>query len=162
VGVVLVGVVAGGGTYALWQGDAQYDAGTVIPADLETSIRFATGDPEDATAFFGNLLPGESKTIPIVLENDGDLDVEVAAEIIAITGSGYELRLEFDAGCTTSGFLSSPYLTGAALALDTPVALGAIADGDTATLCVQVTADAGITPSSAMTFDVVIAGDSGS
>ena len=110
-GAVLIGVVAGGGTYALWQDSAQYDAGVLIPAEGEASLRFAVGDPTSATAAFANMLPGESMTIPVQLDNDGDFDLDVTAELTQTTGSGYSLRLEIDDACTTSGFLSSPYLT---------------------------------------------------
>ncbi|HWK21121.1 MAG TPA: hypothetical protein VNR37_10220 [Microbacteriaceae bacterium] len=161
-GAVLIGVVAGGGTYALWQDAAQYDAGILVPADGEASLRFAVGDPASATAAFSNLLPGESKTIPVLLENDGDFDLDVTATLTATTGSGYALRLKLDDACTTSGFLASPYFTDPALAISTPTSVGTIDDGATRKLCVQITADSGIVPSSAMTFDVTISGDSGS
>ena len=125
-------------------------------------MSFAVGSPTASAAAFDNLLPGESKTIPILLENDGELDLDIVAELTATTGSGYSLRLAIDAACTTSGFLSSPYLTSTAFALATPQTVGTIADGVTSKLCVQVTAGAGITPSSTATFDVTLIGDSGS
>ena len=115
-----------------------------------------------ASASFANLLPGESKTIPIQLENDGDFDLNLSAQLTATTGSGYAIRLKMDDACTTSGFLSSPYLTDPALVAATPAGIGSIGDGTTKQLCVQVTADSGMIPSSAMTFDVTISGDSGS
>ncbi|HWL01415.1 MAG TPA: hypothetical protein VNQ52_03475 [Microbacteriaceae bacterium] len=161
-GAILIGVVAGGGTYALWQDNSAHDAGVLVPADGEASLRFAVGDPASSTAAFSNLLPGESKTIPVLLENDGDFDLDIAATLTATTGSGYSLRLKLDDACTTSGFLSSPYLTDPALAISTPTSVGTMDDGATRKLCVQVTADSGIVPSSAMTFDVTISGDSGS
>lgn len=161
-GAVLIGVVAGGGTYALWQDNVTHDAGVIVPVDGEASLRFAVGDPSSATAAFTNLLPGESKTIPVLLQNDGDFDLDITAELTATTGSGYALRLKLDDACTTSGFLASPYLTDTAFAVDTPTGVGSIDDGATRKLCVQVTADSGIVPSSAMTFDVTISGDTGS
>lgn len=159
---VLIGVLGGGGTYALWQDSQTYDAGVIVPAEGEVSLRFAVGDPAAASASFANLLPGESKTIPIQLENDGDFDLNLSAQLTATTGSGYAIRLKMDDACTTSGFLSSPYLTDPALVAATPAGIGSIGDGTTKQLCVQVTADSGIVPSSAMTFDVTISGDSGS
>jgi len=160
-GAILVGVVAGGGTYALWNDEATLDPGVIV-VEGEVSLRFAVGDPTSASAAFTDLLPGESKTIPVQLHNDGDLDLDVSATLTSTTGSGYALRLELDDACTTSGFLSSPYLTDPALAISTPTAVGSIGDGVTRKLCVQITADSGIVPSSAMTFDVTISGDSGS
>lgn len=163
-GALILGLAGGGGTFALWNNVQTIDAGTIhgIVDEGEVSLRFAVGDPASATAAFSNLLPGESKTIPVLLENDGDFDLDVTATLTATTGSGYALRLKLDDACTTSGFLSSPYLTDPALAISTPTSVGSIGDGATRKLCVQVTADSGIVPSSAMTFDVTISGDSGS
>jgi len=157
-------VLGGGGTFALWNDTAALDAGTIhgIGGGGEASLRFAVGDPASATAAFTNLLPGESKTIPVLLENDGDFDLDITAELTQTAGSGYSLRLKIDDACTTSGFLASPYLTDPAFAVDTPTGVGSIDGGATRKLCVQVTADSGIVPSSAMTFDVTISGDSGS
>jgi predicted ribosomally synthesized peptide with SipW-like signal peptide len=158
----VLGVVGGGGTLALWNETTVLNAGVIVPADGEASLRFAVGDPTSATAGFTNLLPGESKTIPVLLENDGDFGLNLSAELTATTGSGYALRLKLDDACTTSGFLSSLYLTDPAFAIDTPTAVGSINADATRKLCVQITADSGIVPSSAMTFDVTISGDSGS
>jgi predicted ribosomally synthesized peptide with SipW-like signal peptide len=162
-GALLIGLLAGGGTYALWNDEAVVNAGTIHGiSDGEVSLRFAVGSPTASAAAFDNLLPGESKTIPVLLENDGEADLAIHAQLTATTGSGYSLRLAIDAACTTSGFLTSPYLTSTALALATPQTVGSIADGVTSKLCVQVTAGPSITPSSAATFDVTLIGDSGS
>ena len=162
-GALVIGLLGGGGTYALWNDVAVVNAGTIHGVDEgEVSLRFAVGSPTASAASFANLLPGESKTIPILLENDGEADLSIVAQLTATAGSGYSLRLAIDAACTTSGFLTSPYLTGSAFALAAPQTIGSIADGVTSKLCVQVTAGAGITPSSTATFDVTIIGDSGS
>lgn len=163
-GALVIGVLGGGGTFALWNGDSPLPADTVtaIGDGGEVSLRFAVGDPAASSASFTNLLPGESMTVPILLENDGDHPLDVSAELTGTTGSGYSLRLEIDDACTASGFLSSSYIGGSPLALSTPAAIGAIDDGDTSKLCVEVTASSGIVPSSVMTFDVTLSGDSGS
>ena len=163
-GALILGLVGGGGTLALWNDVHTIDAGTIhgVVDDGEVALRFAVGDPVASSATFANLLPGESMTLPVLLQNDGDHDLGITAELTGTTGSGYALRLAIDAACTASGFLTSPYLTGSALAPSTPVAIGDIDEGDTATLCVQVTAASDIVPSSTMSFDVTITGAGGS
>src|SRR5690606_19326596 len=85
-GAVAVAIVAAGGTFALWNDTGSINAGVISTGSGETSIRFAVGDPASATAAFANMLPGESMTIPVQLQNDGDLDLSVAATLTQTTG----------------------------------------------------------------------------
>jgi len=162
-GALILGVLGGGSTFALWNDSATVDGGVIhVPAEGTVAMQFAVGSPTAAAVNFTNLLPNESKTAIVQLENTGEVDLDIDATLTATTGSGYTLRLLIDAACTNSGFLPSPYLTTAALAPSSPQAVGSIDTGDTVALCVQVTAASNITPSSSATFTVSLVGDSGS
>jgi predicted ribosomally synthesized peptide with SipW-like signal peptide len=162
-GALIIGLVGGGGTFALWNDDTTLPDGELQYAvdEGEVSLQFAVGSPVASAVDFTNLLPGESKTIPVLLENTGDQDLDILAELTETTGTGYALRLAIDDACVESGFLASPYQTDFLLEEDDEqVDIGAIDEGATAELCVQVTADSTITTDSTMTFQVTLVGSS--
>ncbi len=160
-GSLLLGLLGGGGTFALWHHDEALPDQQLyaVSEDGEVALRFAAGASDAAAVDIANLLPGESKVVPVPLQNTGELDLDVTATLTATAGSGYALRLAIDDACVApSGFLAAPYLTGDPLAASTPVVVGAIVEGATRPLCVQITADADITPVSAMTFTISLTG----
>lgn len=144
-GAILVGVVAGGGTYALWNDTSILDAGTIHTGTAALGLSSAHVDAL-------NMLPGEIRGTVVELSNTGDADLDVTALLDAVSDR-FEVRTAIGhAGCGTDpiggGTLNDVSTTG----------LGSLSAGATVELCVEVTALAALVPDDEFDFDVTLEG----
>ena len=123
-GAVVVAAAMSGGSYALWRDTAVIPAGTVQSGTIGLTV---SGAPT-ATAW-SNLLAGEAVRQSVTLTNSGTVGLTVSGA--ATTGSSsYEVRV-------VRGACPAVALTGTA-ASASATALGTLAAGALATVCVEV------------------------
>jgi len=145
-GTLTLGLFTGGGTLALWTGASAHDAGVISPGEASIAIE---GTEIEAR----NMLPGEIRGTVLEIENTGAADLELTA-VLAASAQPFEVRLALDhAGCGTSPLVG-------ALPLDatTAVAFGELDAGESAGLCVEVTALPEVSPRDELAFHATVSG----
>lgn len=75
-----VGLSSVGGTYAMWADEATVEGTTITTGTAELSARWASRAPESV---WQNLLPGESASRELTLENTGAVPLEVTMTLDA-------------------------------------------------------------------------------
>lgn len=78
--LLLVGLSSVGGTYAMWADEATVEGTTITTGTAELSARWASRAPESV---WQNLLPGESASRELTLENTGAVPLEVTMTLDA-------------------------------------------------------------------------------
>lgn len=82
-----VGLTSVGGTYAMWADEATVEGTSLTTGTAELSARWASRAPESV---WQNLLPGESASRELTLENSGAVPLEVTMSLDA-QATGLEL-----------------------------------------------------------------------
>lgn len=75
-----VGLTSVGGTYAMWADEATVEGTSLTTGTAELSARWASRAPESV---WQNLLPGESASRELTLENSGAVPLEVTMSLDA-------------------------------------------------------------------------------
>ncbi|PZP14291.1 MAG: hypothetical protein DI611_12410 [Brachybacterium faecium] len=75
-----VGLTSVGGTYAMWADEATVEGTALTTGTAELSARWASRTPESV---WQNLLPGESASRELTLENTGAVPLEVTMSLDA-------------------------------------------------------------------------------
>lgn len=150
-GLLAVGVVVTGGTYALWGDTTDLAVGDVDTGTAEIVID--DGALDAIQAQLANMLPGESIATPIDLANVGTVDLDVTA-LLSAAGTGFELRLEIE----DAEDCGAAPIAGPAVGTVTPYPLGMITHMTTVDLCVEVTATNLVLPEDDFDFDVTFTG----
>jgi predicted ribosomally synthesized peptide with SipW-like signal peptide len=126
----LLAAFASGGS-ALFTSSASVDANTFTAGTVIIST-----NPTTSLVSFGNMAPGDQVTAPIVVRNDGTLDLRYAVTSVATDDSSHlmsQLALTIKTGVTCT---NGAYATGGTV-LYGPLALGSLAGinvvGDPAT-----------------------------
>ena len=144
-GALVVGVLGGGSTFALWNDTTTLSPGTIHTGTAVLSLSSAH---VDAT----NMLPGEIRGTVVELSNNGDADLAVTA-VLAQVSDRFEVRTSVDhANCGIDP------IGGTALDDSDTASLGTIATGDSVDLCVEVTALTDLVPDDEFHFDVTLEG----
>ncbi len=147
-GAAILGVVLSGGTYALWTDRVPLGAGVIHSGDAGLALSVDSIDVHD-------LLPGEVGSEQLTITNSGTAASEVSA-FLAATSPDFEVRAQIGAAvCSPTTPLAGPAL-GAGQAHE--VSIGTLAADRSATLCVQVTALASVTPAESFAFAATVAG----
>ena len=137
------GVMASGGTFALWNGR---QAAPVV-AVASGTIKISATAGFTATQW-GNLLPGETVRQQFTLANTGDAKVSISAT--ATTGtSSFEVRL-------ATGACGASALTGAS-ATASATSLGTLAKTASTTVCLEVKLATSAQPGDSTSFSVALA-----
>lgn len=138
--VALFAILGAGGTYALWQDRYEVPPVTISSGSAELEILPIGGET------LGPLFPGETDTMPITMENVGDVDLEVSA---LVDVSAYATAvLTDDPLCNLTGEASTAMLE----------------KGASRTMCLQVTLAQNVPnemQGQVVPVDITILGDSG-
>ena len=146
-----VALLSVGGTYALWNDESELE-GTAITSGILELVVVGTLD----SSHWSMLLPGERHVQFVVVENTGNIPLELSALAAQPEGElgSFEVRLELvDAvgGCT----YPSPGLDD----FGSTVALGVLAPGSFSHLCVDVTLSATALPGDGALFALTLTAD---
>lgn len=146
--VALAGV---GGTYAVWNGEGQIDPTTISSGILDLDV---TGSLDSSQ--WSTLLPGEHHVQFVVVENTGNIPLELSALATQTGGDSgsFELRLELvdDSSSCTSPILGAD-------ALGATVGLGTMLPSAVSHLCVDVTLSATALPGDDAALAVALTAD---
>lgn len=155
----LVAVTAGtgaalfgtGGTYAVWNAEAAIEAPTVTSGVLDLEVSGALD-----SAHWSKLLPGEHDVQFVVVENTGNiaLDLSVLTAQIAGDAGSFEVRLELVGEADSC---STPI--GGADALGSTVSLGMMAPAEVSHLCLDVTLSETALPGDDADFSLTLTAD---
>ena len=142
-GATVVAVALSGGSYAMWVDNFGVPAGTVQSG----SIGLSTASSFTA-ANWSNLIAGESVRQPFTVTNTGTVPVALSATATATTS--FAIRVVRSA-CPTSALTGTP-------ASSSATALGTLAAGATATVCLEVSLLPAATANTSSAFTVTVAG----
>ncbi len=142
-GASVVAVALSGGSYAMWVDNFGVPAGTVQSG----SIGLTTASSFTA-ANWSNLIAGESVRQPFTVTNTGTVPVSLSAT--ATPSTSFAIRVATGT-CPTSALTGTPASTSA-------TALGTLAAGATATVCLEVSVLPAATAATSHAFIVTVAG----
>ena len=145
------GVLSAGGTYALWNADTSFEGPSVTSGVLDLKV---TGDLD--SLHWSALVPGEHHVQFVTVQNTGSIPLDLSALAAQSGGDvgSFELRLEL---VDDEDACSSPIPGDDSLG-DT-VALGIMAPGAAAHLCVDVSLSAVALPGDDAVFSLALTAD---
>lgn len=133
-----------GGSLALWTDGAPVPAGTVTSGTIGISVANAFD-----SALWSNRLVGETVRQQFTVTNTGDVAVTLSGSATA-AAAGFEVRV-VRASCGATP------LTGASATVS-PTALGTLAVGATATMCLELAVVSGASVATSSAFSLTVTG----
>jgi len=118
-GVVIVGVLGGSGTLALWHDEVTLGPGEITISEpslvVDTTPALPSdGDPASHSVTASNLLPGERAVQAISIANDGTVALDVTAHLAVSPSTAFEvsiLPVADIASCTPAAMASAPQVS---------------------------------------------------
>lgn len=152
--LVLLGLSGIGGTYAMWNEQADLAGPTIESGTSSLTVTWHGGIEQPRSS---NLLPGESVRQRATVRNTGDAALSLAGLLPAPT-PGLELRV---VGGAAQDPLTAPMLGGTAQPISTSATSGAaliLPPGGSADVTVEHRATGALAPGADVGFDIVIEG----
>jgi hypothetical protein len=139
-----IAVALYGGSYALWVDDTAVSVGDVESGTLALTVASAF-----TPSLWSNLVVGEAVRQPFTVTNTGTVDMTLSGSALSAS-SGYEIRA-IRGTCPSSAI-------GGTAATVSAIALGTLAAGASATVCLEVAVTAAASASTSSAFTLTVTG----